>query len=88
MQETEETQIWSQDQEDPLEEGMATRSSIFAWRISWTEEPDRLQSIGSQRVGHDWGDLAQKIITIIPIPLVELVGGLNKIAQLMKVQLF
>ena len=40
-------------QEDPLEKGMATRSSILTWRIPWTEEPDRLQSIGVQRVGHD-----------------------------------
>ena len=38
--------------EDPLEEGMAIHSSVLAWRISWTEEPGRLQSIGSQRVGH------------------------------------
>ena len=41
-------------QEDPLEEGMATHSSILAWRIPWTEEPDELQSMGSQRVRHDW----------------------------------
>ena len=40
-------------QEDPLEEGMATHSSIPAWRIPWTEEPGGLQSIGSQRVRHD-----------------------------------
>ena len=40
-------------QEDPLEEGMATHSSILAWRIPWTEEPGELQSMGSQRVGHD-----------------------------------
>ena len=39
--------------EDPLEEGMATHSSIPAWRIPWAEEPGGLQSIGSQRVGHD-----------------------------------
>ena len=39
--------------EDPLEEGMATHSRILAWRISWTEEPGGLQSIGSQRVRHD-----------------------------------
>ena len=39
--------------EDPLEEGMATHSSILAWRILWTEEPGRLQSIALQRVGHD-----------------------------------
>ena len=39
--------------EDPLEEEMATHSSILAWEISWTEEPDRLQSMGLQIVGHD-----------------------------------
>ena len=40
-------------QEEPLEEVMATHSSILAWRIPWTEEPGGLQSMGSQRVGHD-----------------------------------
>ena len=40
--------------EDPLEKGMATHSSILAWRIPWKEEPGRLQSMGSQRVGHDF----------------------------------
>ena len=40
-------------QEDPLEEGMATHFSILAWRIPWIEEPDKLQSIGSQGVRHD-----------------------------------
>ena len=40
-------------QEDPLEKGVTTHSSILAWRIPWTEEPGRLQSIGSQKVGHD-----------------------------------
>ena len=39
--------------EDPMEKGMATYSSILAWRILWTEEPDRLPSMGLQRVGHD-----------------------------------
>ena len=39
--------------EDPLEEGTATHSSILAWRIPWTEEPGRLQSVGSQGVGHE-----------------------------------
>ena len=39
--------------EDPLEEGMATHSSILAWRIPWTEDPGGLQSIESQRVGHN-----------------------------------
>ena len=45
-------------QEDPLEEGMATHSSILAWRIPCTVEPGGLWSIGSQRVRHDWSDLA------------------------------
>ena len=40
-------------QEDPLETGMATHPSVLAWRIPWTEEPGGLQSMGSQRVGHD-----------------------------------
>ena len=43
--------------EDPLEEGMATHSSILAWRFPWTKEPGRLQSIGSQRVKHNWSNL-------------------------------
>ena len=48
-----ETQVRSPGQEDPLEKEMATHSSTLAWRIPWTEEPGRLQSMGSQRVGHD-----------------------------------
>ena len=52
-----ETQVWSLDQEDPLEEEMATHSSILDGRIPWTEEPGGLQSIGSQRVGQDWSSL-------------------------------
>ena len=47
------TQVRSLGQEDPLEKGLATHSSILAWRISWTEEPCGLQSMGSQRIGHD-----------------------------------
>ena len=46
-----ETQVQSLVLEDPLEKGMATHSSILAWRIPWTEEPGGLQSMGSQRVG-------------------------------------
>ena len=53
MQEPQEMQVQSLGQEDPLEEGMATHSSILTWRISRTEEPGGLQSTGSQRVGHD-----------------------------------
>ena len=48
-----ETWVRSLGQEDPLEKGMATHSSILAWKISWTEELGRLQSMRSQRVGHD-----------------------------------
>ena len=48
-----ETQIQSLDEKDPLEKEMATHSSIFAWRIPWTVEPGGLQSMGSQKVGHD-----------------------------------
>jgi len=48
-----ETQVRSLGQEDPLEEGMATLSSILAWRVSRMEEPGRLQSIGSKRVRYD-----------------------------------
>ena len=49
MQELQETQVQSLGQEDPLEKGMATHSSILDWRILWTEEPGGLQSMGSQR---------------------------------------
>ena len=49
-----ETQVWSLGQKDSLEEDMTTHYSILAWRIPWTEEPGGLQSMGSQRVGHDW----------------------------------
>ena len=53
MQEIQEVWVESLGQEDPLEEEMATHSSILAWEIPWTEEPGGLQSMGSQRVGHD-----------------------------------
>ena len=49
-----ETRVHSLGWEDPLEKEIATHSSILAWRIPWTEEPGRLQSVGLQRVGHDW----------------------------------
>ena len=49
-----ETWVRSLGWEDPLEKEMATHSSTIAWKIPWTEEPGRLQSMGSQRVGHDW----------------------------------
>ena len=53
-----EMQVRSLGREEPLEEGMTTHSSILAWRTPWTEEPGRLQSMGSKRAGHDRSDLA------------------------------
>ena len=47
------TKVQSMDQEDPMEKEMATHSSTLAWKIPWTEQPGRLQSTGSQRVGHN-----------------------------------
>ena len=53
MKEPQEMQVRSLGREDALEEGTATHSSVLAWRIPWTEDPGGLQSIGSQRVGHN-----------------------------------
>ena len=60
-----ETWVQSLGQEDPLEKGMATHSSILAWRIPWAEEPGGLQSLGSQRVRHDW---ATNTLTVDLLP--------------------
>ena len=59
IQETQKTWVGSLGPEDPLKEGMATQSSILAWRIPWTEEPGGLQPIEWQRVRHDLSNLAQ-----------------------------
>jgi len=53
LPEMQETRVQFLSQEDSLEKGMATHSSILVWRIPWTEEPGGLQSMGSQRVGYD-----------------------------------
>ena len=53
MQETQDTWVQLLGQEDPLEKGIETHSSILAWRIPWTEEPGGQQSTGSQRAGHN-----------------------------------
>ena len=66
MQETQETPVGSLGQGDPLEKGMATYSSILAWRIPWTEEPGGLQFMGFQRVRHNKGDLAHTYVYIHP----------------------
>jgi len=54
VQETQQTLVWSLGQEDLLEKEMPTHSSILVWEILWTEESAGLQSMGLQRVGHDW----------------------------------
>ena len=61
-----ETWVPSLGEEDPLEEGMATHSSTFAWRIPWIKEPGGLQSTGPQRIGNHWSDLActHEILTL------------------------
>ena len=62
-----ETRVQSLDWEDPLEKEMATHFSILTWKIPWIERPGRLQSMGSQRVGHDWAtSLALKSKNIPP----------------------
>ena len=65
MQETQETMVWALHQEDPLEEGVATHSTILAWRVPQTEEPGGLQSIELQRVGHDWRDSTHVCVSIL-----------------------
>ena len=62
-----ETWVWSLGQEDPLEKEMAIHSSILAWKIPWMEEPGGLQSMGSQRVRHDWVT-SLSLIYIVSIP--------------------
>ena len=57
-----ETQVWSLGQKDPLEKEMATHSSILAWKIPWTEELGKLQSMGLQRVTHDWATSLEQIL--------------------------
>ena len=57
-----ETGVRSLGQEDPLEKEMAIHSSTIAWRIRWTEEPGKLQSMGPHRVGHDWSDLVVAVV--------------------------
>ena len=59
------TQVLSLGREDPLEEEMASHSSILAWRIPWTEEPGRLQPMGSQRVGPDWATEHMEVLPLI-----------------------
>ena len=59
-----ETQDWSLDREDPLEEEMATHSSILTWITPWTGEPSRLQTLGLQRVGHYWAQALTNLLLL------------------------
>ena len=63
-----ESRVRSLGWEDPLEKGMATHSSILAWRIPWTEKPSRLQSIGLQRVGQDWRRSCPQTCLLLILP--------------------
>ena len=76
LPETRETQVRSLGREDPLQKEMVTHSSILAWRISWREEPGRLQSMGLQRVGHNWA-------TSLPLSFLSfhLGGSLQSMSQ-------
>ena len=59
-----ETRVGFLGQEDPLEKGLLTHYSILAWEIPWTEEPDGVQSMGSERVRHDWVNIYTIDITV------------------------
>ena len=59
-------QVPSLDQEDPLKKEMATHSSTLSWKIPWMEKPGRLQSVGSQRVGHDWATSLSLSLPLVP----------------------
>ena len=65
MQKTQETQVWSLGQEDPLEKGMATLSSILAWRIPWTEKPGGLPSMRSQKESDTIEQLALLLFSVL-----------------------
>ena len=73
MQESQETQVQSLGWEDHLDEGLATHCNILDWRIPWTEEPGGLQSIGSQRIGQAWSDLACTRIKIHIKPIASVI---------------
>ena len=74
------TRVQSLGQEDPWEKKMATHSSILAWEIPWTEEPDGLQSTGHKRVGHDLATKQQHVhlgVLLITLGLTEVWGSLS-----------
>ena len=72
-----ESRVWSLGREDPLKKGMATHSSTLAWKIPWTEKAGRVQSMGLQRVGHDWATslsffLSLEVSHVIPLTRIQL----------------
>ena len=69
MQETQGTQIWSLGQEDLLEKEMATHSSICAWEIPWAEKLGGLQSMGSQKILHDWAYTRAILFCIVAVQI-------------------
>ena len=71
-----ETWVWSLDQEQPLEEGMATHFSILDWEMLWTEEPGGIQSMRSQRIGHNW-EIKQQQGTLQPF----CINGCNSLTR-------
>ena len=73
-----EAQVWSPGQEGPLEKGMATHSRILAWKIPQTEEPGGLQSMGLQRVRHDWATNTSVILMDQPYTLL---GNIHKLSK-------
>ena len=89
MKEPQEIPVWALDGEVPLEEEIATHSCILSWKIPWTEEPCRLQSMGSQRVRHDWMWVSwwwwwwwnNVTITIILLPMGKLRLRKTKVAR-------
>ena len=74
-----ETQVWPLSWEDPLEKAMATHSNIPAWRIPWSEEPGRLQSIGPQRVRQDWVTNTHTHTLVLETGIVKVVKSLNRV---------
>ena len=82
LPEMQEIQVQSLGQEDPLEKGMATHSSILAWNSPWTEEPGELQSMGSQGAGYNCTTEHIHInVIIIEILMTNYLPGIHKIAQ-------
>ena len=76
--------VWFLVWEDPLEEGIVSQSSILARRIPWTEEPGRLQTMGSQRIGHDWA--TDSFTTNLHLNMVTTVCFIIFISQLKKIK--